>query len=353
MDNSYENQSSMSALKKLYYGLYKGITPLVFLSLAGALAGYFSQFGWLLDLASHLYIQYLTVQIVGLFIFISLHKHILSALCSAGILLSMFQMYPAYYPPPQPSSGGEDQLRIVQMNVNNANNQTNDTEQYLLSLHPDILILQEVGRRDFRKSIRKQFSYSYPQKGFHESIILSNIPLKDADFLRKNESLFLRTTFKTLPDEPPFALYAIHTASPKTSGYYHNRNQQILGLAKYLQEQEERQIVLGDFNTSPWSSIFKTFKQMTDLKDTRVGFGLQTTWPAFMPFSFLQIPIDHCFVSRGITVRHRSTGRALDSDHRPLVIDLTIPHAQKDQDSAASSNQVSDPPPSSFKRVNK
>ena len=41
----------------------------------------------------------------------------------------------------------------------------------------------------------------------------------------------------------------------------------------------------------------------------------------------LTIPIDHCLISRDITVSNLYVGPDLGSDHLPLVADLHIPEA--------------------------
>ncbi len=82
-------------------------------------------------------------------------------------------------------------------------------------------------------------------------------------------------------------------------------------------------VVMGDFNTTPWSRVFVRFLDSTGLCDSRAGFGLQASWPA--GFAPLRIPIDHVVASCSIGVQERRVERAVGSDHLPVVVELMVP----------------------------
>jgi endonuclease/exonuclease/phosphatase family metal-dependent hydrolase len=88
------------------------------------------------------------------------------------------------------------------------------------------------------------------------------------------------------------------------------------------QRQEKREVVvMGDFNTTPWSGRYKQFLQDSDLRNSLRGFGLQPTWHAALP-SPLMIAIDHCLHSPSIRTLNRATGANIGSDHLPLLVEL-------------------------------
>lgn len=80
-------------------------------------------------------------------------------------------------------------------------------------------------------------------------------------------------------------------------------------------------VVCGDFNSSPFSRIYRRLSR--ELKDVQCGSPRRlATWPARLPFWRL----DHMFVSRGMTIK---SARVCDdalarraSDHLPLVAEL-------------------------------
>jgi endonuclease/exonuclease/phosphatase family metal-dependent hydrolase len=58
------------------------------------------------------------------------------------------------------------------------------------------------------------------------------------------------------------------------------------------------------------------------LRDSREGFGLQNSWPAYWPW--LSITIDHCLVSRDIRLIDRKVGPDIGSDHYPVLVEVGI-----------------------------
>ena len=58
------------------------------------------------------------------------------------------------------------------------------------------------------------------------------------------------------------------------------------------------------------------------LHDSRLGCGIQPTWPAGRPL--LWAPIDHCLVSKHVIVHSRRVSGNIGSDHYPVVIDFSI-----------------------------
>jgi endonuclease/exonuclease/phosphatase (EEP) superfamily protein YafD len=82
-------------------------------------------------------------------------------------------------------------------------------------------------------------------------------------------------------------------------------------------------LVIGDFNTSPWSRAFRRLLSSSGLCDSRDGFGIQPTFPSSL--SLARIPIDHLLHACTIGVTNRRIERDVGSDHLPVVVDLMIP----------------------------
>ena len=79
---------------------------------------------------------------------------------------------------------------------------------------------------------------------------------------------------------------------------------------------------MGDLNTTSWSPFFSDLIEESGLRDSRKGFGIQTTWPDGL--FLLRIPIDHCLVSKDISVLDRRVGPSIGSDHFPVTVDLVL-----------------------------
>lgn len=82
-------------------------------------------------------------------------------------------------------------------------------------------------------------------------------------------------------------------------------------------------LVMGDFNTTPWSRRFRRLLSASGLCDSRDGFGIQPTYPANLWLA--RIPIDHLLHACTIGVTGRWVERDVGSDHLPVVVDLVVP----------------------------
>jgi len=93
---------------------------------------------------------------------------------------------------------------------------------------------------------------------------------------------------------------------------------QMAVLAGYVRSLGREQIVMGDFNSVPWSDVQTAFRGATWL-DNRGP--LVTTWPAQLP-AFMRVPIDTVFVGGGLSIRNLHTGPDLGSDHLPVIAEI-------------------------------
>ena len=78
-------------------------------------------------------------------------------------------------------------------------------------------------------------------------------------------------------------------------------------------------IVVGDMNTHRRLAPLRRLPPRRGLRDSRLGFGRQPSWPTWSPY---RIAIDHAFVSDDLAVVDRRLGPAIGSDHFPLILDL-------------------------------
>jgi endonuclease/exonuclease/phosphatase (EEP) superfamily protein YafD len=89
----------------------------------------------------------------------------------------------------------------------------------------------------------------------------------------------------------------------------------------------KRVVVCGDFNTPPWSGPLRRFAADARLHDV---YGSRAwaaySWPTWS--SVLRVPLDNCFVSRGVAVIDHRDGPDVGSDHRPLVVDMSVAKPQ-------------------------
>jgi endonuclease/exonuclease/phosphatase (EEP) superfamily protein YafD len=128
---------------------------------------------------------------------------------------------------------------------------------------------------------------------------------------------------------PRLTIVGTHTHPPFTPLQLVRRNQQFAEIAAFVRRQREPVVVAGGLNSSSWSPAFRNFLRDAALRDTRLGRGVQPTWPAWLPMA--QVPIDHALVSAGVRVHARFVGGRVGSDHLPVVVDVSLDPAAPHQ----------------------
>ncbi len=187
--------------------------------------------------------------------------------------------------------------------------------------NPDIVTLMEFSRSKEPLLGALKAKYPYQLKCLNVSscnlVILSKFPFTDSIVrVRWHGPPYVRVTFgKELNN---LNLFAVHTIRPP---YYRAQFRQIGALANAVNEHKELKIVMGDFNSTPFSRTLNTFAKRTKLK----RLSDIPTWPA--TFAGLpQVAIDHIFVSPGIKVLAPSRlGNNAGSDHFPVNVVVAVP----------------------------
>ena len=119
-----------------------------------------------------------------------------------------------------------------------------------------------------------------------------------------------------------WTLFATHPFPPAGQARFQIRNEQLHWLSAQIRNAGSPVVVAGDLNTSSFSPWFSAFTSESGLRDSRLGFGIQPTWPAgFWP---AQTTLDHVLVSQEAVVTHRSTGPDIGSDHLPVLVSFRV-----------------------------
>ena len=114
----------------------------------------------------------------------------------------------------------------------------------------------------------------------------------------------------------PIHVLAAHPVSPATRERAARRDAMLAWIAEQARDREGPVVVMGDLNATRWSAPLRRLAREAELIDSRVGHGLQPSWPAELgPFG---LTIDHVLHSEDLTTleRHRTT--IAGSDH-PMI----------------------------------
>lgn len=289
------------------------------------LLGFFGRLSWLLELFSHFPVQYFWLLTAAALIAVLRRKPREALLFAGFAAVNAALVLPAYWGPSR-VPGDRPRLRAVTFNVFGYHQHHSRILEFLRETEADLIVLLEV-TPDWEKSLMT-LRDAYP----HQQIealwdpfgvaVLSRRPLQNVQVHHlggvQRPSVRAQLEFKGVP----LTVIATHPYPPRKARLARLRQAHLNDLSRLVRKQSGAVLVLGDLNCTPWSPLFRDLLRKAGLRDSRRGFGVQATWPTWLPP--MQIPIDHCLVSSEIAVDGRRVGPDLGSDHLPVVVDLSL-----------------------------
>jgi endonuclease/exonuclease/phosphatase (EEP) superfamily protein YafD len=259
-------------------------------------------------------------------LFFAVRRKKWAAFLTLFLLLSGWSAFSVFVPSRQKLADGDNSLKILSFNVYHQNDEFEKFIELAERVDPDIVVLLEFSPK-WKKhvdQIREKYPFVLlkPRLAGSGVAIYSRLPLKDVYVYRPNRKLpgFRVVRCRMVLGNRNINLFAVHMLSPRSQRNLEIRNRQLIELAEIVNDYEGEKIVVGDFNATTWSPFLQDFVSATKLRDSRQGYGLQPTWPANS--WWLRIPIDHAFVSGGISVMDRAVLAGDGSDHLPIFIEI-------------------------------
>lgn len=216
---------------------------------------------------------------------------------------------------------GEKQLRLMSYNTWLSNPNWQAVANEIKSQNPDIVTLMEFGKEKapLLKALKAQFPYQIECHKIYycHLAILSKIPFAQAKAVInwKGPPLIRVKLDKAAGG---ISLFAVHTIRPPS---FRAHFTQIGALTSLINNTSGLKIVMGDFNSTPFSRTLNHFPDVTNLKRI-TG---KPSWPTL----FAQLPqlaIDHIFVSPQIKVAlPEYLGADAGSDHYPINAVVNVP----------------------------
>ncbi|NJL61558.1 MAG: endonuclease/exonuclease/phosphatase family protein [Methylacidiphilales bacterium] len=295
---------------------------------------------WPLELLAHFRLQYLIVSLIistsllilwwrgyfkyKLLIFLSL---MLVGLNSIGIL-------PWYLPHSQQINNASQPLRILQFNLNPDNDHFSEVAEVVKEQKPDVALFIEVDKNaveQLNTKLKDILPYSFRSPGGGLALFTRQ-PFRDAKGDKLNgDATNLLATLEI--NNKPIQLIGTHPTIPIKPSTFHRRNRQLTALSSYVSTLKVPVIVFGDFNLTPWSPYYREFVQKSGLHNASLGYGILPSWPRSAThvrypnwlIPLMNIPIDHCFVTKEFRIAGIRTSSHANSDHAPLITDLVLP----------------------------
>lgn len=286
------------------------------------LLGYLGGHAWILDNLNAFKTQYLTIMLACSLI-LAYEKSLKPAATLLAISATIiYPLLPYYTTPTYEKSTGA--YRHLLFNVETRNNRHQLTAEYIMQEDPDFLSLLEID--DVWWSELREIRRRYPYKSVVSRpdnfgiAFLSKYPAitEIVDDLSDAAIPTLKSEI-TLKDRT-LTIITTHPLPPVTAERARHRNQQLKNLPRLVED--ENTMLTGDLNTPVCSPKYGKLLEETGLRDSALGYGIQDTWPTYLPW--IKTPIDHTLVSDNIIVTNRRVGRKLGSDHHPVITDFTL-----------------------------
>jgi endonuclease/exonuclease/phosphatase (EEP) superfamily protein YafD len=244
--------------------------------------------------------------------------------------------------PPDPRSTGR--LRVLMANVFEDNRDFEALARLVREEEPDIIGLVEFSHAWVegmeRVGLHREypFFFEYPNGARGLALFFRRPPrfvgVPERLVPEGNPILEAGVDF----DGRPLRIWLVHAPNPLGPRGWRVGDADLSALSDRVGRARGSRLVIGDLNRTAGSPHLADFLAATGLRDSRLGFGMQASWPTWSPY---RIAIDHAFVSPDLAVVERRLGPDIGSDHRPVILELAPAATVVETRSSAQASQSS------------
>jgi endonuclease/exonuclease/phosphatase (EEP) superfamily protein YafD len=325
-------QRAAAALRRAAMG---GLLAVTAGAVALSLLPLAARFSYAAEMASHFRLQYLALLTLLAVPLVLLRRRYWSIAVGVAMAVSFAPMagyWLGVMTPAEPAHAVENgdgdgarRLRVMTANLEARGHPPAKLTEIVRRQQPDVLVLTEFTPRWERnlEPFDELFAYRYEmaRRDPWGLAVFSRHEIVSAEQLDLGESKAIEARVR-MPDGEIVTVIGVHLRSPTGRGRAAARNRQLELLAAHRASVAGPLVVTGDFNIKPYSPYFRDWLSATGLTDARRGFGLDVSWPTFLPV--LGIPIDHCAVSGHFHVTDHRKLPAFGSDHYPILAELVL-----------------------------
>jgi endonuclease/exonuclease/phosphatase (EEP) superfamily protein YafD len=253
---------------------------------------------------------------------------------------------PYLLPPPSVAAdSGPRPIRILWSNLQNWSTSGEALDAVLHDAQADIVVLTELSARHVRAVERARARWPYqtrfPQGSAFDLLMLSRWQPRDLRIHQPFGDQFPIFDALICPGadldgwaEACVAVVALHAVRPALPGGFvgvlpTRRDTMLAGATAAVRQriaENHRVVLMGDFNTTPWSASFRRVLGDSGLLDSATEPAARPRWTRptwFSRWPGLGLPIDHMLLSPTWRIHERRLGPFFGSDHRPVVIELS------------------------------
>lgn len=311
------------------------------LGIVATIAGFFGGDHWVADLFAQFRFQWAFGLGVLALLFLVARRWAWFVLCLIGFLVNAYPIWPYFessvFPKPQ-EAASETQahqpgsLRVMSFNVLTRNRRWDDVVKLVKQHDPDFVFFLEVDST-WEQVLTKELGELYPYARFksrQDNFGIAVMSKHPWDSIEVFDSLALElpsidmafNQIEGLGLAKPLRLIGTHPIPPMSESNWNARNEQLFNVAARLDDAMAN-IIVGDFNLSPWSPNFPRVLEAGNLTDASLRFGPAPTWYVF-PSWVGGLKIDHALVNQHVKPLRVAIGPDVGSDHRAVVLDFGL-----------------------------
>jgi endonuclease/exonuclease/phosphatase (EEP) superfamily protein YafD len=307
--------------------LRRFVTGVVAVIGLATLVGLLDRVSWVFEVADVFRLQYLVVLVAAGLLALALRRPRLAALAAvlAAVNVAVLGIPLTSSVTAAAGAAPSGELRLVVANVEVGNTDFGAVRRLVAKTHPDLF-----GVTELTPVMARHLGDQLP--GYRTRVletrddaygigVYSRLPLLSAKIVRFPADGPPTVVARVRVAGKPVSVVVTHVHTP-FAGSVHVRHLDALASAARTQL-GKRVVVCGDFNTPPWSGPLRDFAADAGLHDLYGGRAWAAySWPTWG--YALRVPLDNCFVGRGVSVTAHHDGPSVGSDHRPLVVDVAV-----------------------------
>lgn len=282
-----------------------------------SIAAFFGGADWRLDLVANARVQ--LWWIAGLLVVLALVSRSRTAILTAAAvaIVNVAVVVPLYVPSPGDAQG--DPIRILSFNLLSTNEHYAEIVDYIRETEPDVVFLHE-GTALAEQALAGFHLPEYEMvSGRTPELIFGTIALVPPGSEVENLGFGSRQARAMQVVVDGISILGVHPLPPVSEIEAGLRDAQHESYARWA-EGRPRAIVVGDFNTTPWTAPFRELLA-AGLRNSQQGHGVAPTWEVGRLWA---LPIDHLLHTPDLVTVERVVGPDLGSDHRPLLVDVAV-----------------------------
>lgn len=216
-----------------------------------------------------------------------------------------------------------DSIKMISCNIYQYNKQHDRFIELIQTEQPDIFLTMESDAiwEEAMRVLENQYTYSKKVTldntyGMHLYTKLQ-VNKSQVHYFVADDIPSIEVELQTA-DGHRFVFFAVHPPppSPTEEENAHERDGELLSVAKRVRGYKMPVIVAGDFNNVAWAKSSILFKKTSKLIDARIGRGILSTFHA--KYWFFRVPLDLLFHSANVFIDQLKIYPAIGSDHFPM-----------------------------------